>query len=381
MNRRDLAADLGCVLLAVVTGLVLLVTRLGGPTGPGPGLAVDLALGALSCGSLWFRRRWPAGVALLTAVTGIFSLSSGGAAFVSVGNAGLRCRAGLAAALTVLHQAAMIGYLLIWVPHYPFWAVWLVSMSEYAAVLVFGLYLRARRQLVASLHGRLAAAVAAQQAFADQARLAERNRIAREMHDVLAHRVSLMALHAGALEIAPDQPPDAVRETAGLIRSTARQTLTELREVIGVLGDQETEAPRTPQPTLDSIQGLVGEYRRAGLDVALTMEVAGPAQAPGALGRDAYRIVREGLANVSKHARGSAATVSVSGRAGDGLRVTVRNKLPPAFQAATLPGAGLGLIGLSERVALAGGTLTHGPERSGDFALSAALRWEAAESC
>jgi signal transduction histidine kinase len=371
----------GCVLLAVGGGLVLEFTRVGALSGRGPGPAVDLAVGVVSGGALLFRRRWPVGVALLTAATGVVSLSSGAATFVAVGNAGVRCRTAVAVAVAGLHQVSMIGYFVIWQPRYPFWAFWLFSMSEYAAAVVFGMYLRARGQLVDSLHERLAEAVAAQQVLADQARLAERTRIAGEMHDVLAHRVSLMALHAGALEIQPDQPPAAVRETAELIRSTARLTLTELREVIGVLGDKAPTASRAPQPTLGSIEGLVGEYRRAGLEVALSIDVMSPEQAPGALGRDAYRIVREGLANVTKHARGTAAAVSVSGRAGDGLRVTVRNKLPSACPGPALSGAGLGLIGLAERVALAGGTLTHGPDPSGDFALTAALRWETAQPC
>jgi signal transduction histidine kinase len=199
------------------------------------------------------------------------------------------------------------------------------------------------------------------------------------MHDVLAHRVSLMALQAGALEIRPDLPALVVRETAGLIRSTARQALTELREVIGVLRDTadvpaEASAPRAPQPTLASISRLVGEYRQAGLNVSLTMDVTDADAAPGPLGRDAYRIVREGLANVTKHARGTAATVALSGCPGDGLSVIIRNKLPLTYAEPALPGAGFGLVGLTERVALAGGTLTRGPDRAGDFVLSVALR-------
>jgi len=208
-------------------------------------------------------------VGLLTAVTAAISLSSGAAAFIAVGNAGIRCRTTTAIVIAGLHQAAMIGYFLIWRPGYPFWAVWLVSMSEYAVVLIFGLYLRARRQLIASLHERVAQAEATQHATAEQARLTERARIAGEMHDVLAHRVSLIALHAGALEIRPGQAADSVRETAGLIRQTARQALTELRDVIGVLSDAAA-APRTPQPTLGTIPSLVGEYQRAGLKMILS---------------------------------------------------------------------------------------------------------------
>jgi glucose-6-phosphate-specific signal transduction histidine kinase len=146
-----------------------------------------------------------------------------------------------------------------------------------------------------------------------------------------------------------------------------------LRDVIGVLRDSEPK--HAPPPTLRDIAPLVAEYRQAGLNVDLDMRVDAPEAAPGPLGRDTYRIVREALTNVSKHARGTAATVSVSGRPGDGLEVTVRNRLPLAHQPA-LPGDGLGLVGLAERVALAGGTLSHGSDSAGDFVLSAALTWK-----
>ncbi len=374
MNR----ADVGCVLLAAGGGIALLTTRAGRLAGAGPGIPYDITTGVISTVAIGFRRRWPAGVGLLTVVTVAISLSSGVAAFIAVGNAGIRCRTTTAIVIAALHQGAMVGYFLIWRPGYPFWVFWLVSTSEYAVMLIFGMYLRARRQLIASLHERVAQAEAAQHATAEQARLTERARIAGEMHDVLAHRVSLIALHAGALEIRPDLGADSVRETAGLIRQTARRALTELRDVIGVLSIEAGGAPRAPQPTLGTIENLVGEYRRAGLSVALEMDVPDTREASGALGRDAYRIVREGLANVTKHARGTAATVSVSGRPGDGLRITIRNKLPLSHGEPALPGAGSGLVGLAERVAVAGGNLSHGPDSGGDFVLSAALRWEPA---
>ena len=192
---------------------------------------------------------------------------------------------------------------------------------------------------------------------------------------------SLMALQAGALEIRPDLPPDEVSKTAGLIRSTARQAMTELRDIIGVLHDGEhAEAPLAPQPTLRDIGPLVDGYRKAGLKVRLDMSVDESGAVPGPLGRDAYRIVREALTNVSKHAATTAA-VTLSGCAGEGLLVEVRNKLPvggvlAADPAGELPGSGLGLVSLAERVALAGGTLTHGADGGGDFVLIAAFPWE-----
>jgi signal transduction histidine kinase len=199
------------------------------------------------------------------------------------------------------------------------------------------------------------------------------------MHDVLAHRISLLALHAGALEMRPDQPPEQVQQTAELLRATARQALEELRGVIGVLrgepGQQPT--PAAPQPTLADIPRLVDETRRAGANIEFEMRVDPTRDVPDALGRDAYRIVQEALTNIGKHARGTAARVCVGGAAGSGLHVSVRNRLPVSTQRGpALPGSGAGLLGLQERVTLAGGTLVHGPDGSGDFVVDAELRWE-----
>ena len=208
--------------------------------------------------------------------------------------------------------------------------------------------------------------------------MAERTRIAREMHDVLAHRISLLALHAGGLEVRPDLPPAKVRETAELLRSTARQALEELRGVIGVLREEpgQEPAPPPPQPTLSDIRRLVEERRQVGATIDFEMQVEHADAVPSALGRDAYRIVQEAITNVGKHANGAAARVRVTGAPGDGLHVSVRNRQPVhAHAGPALPGSGAGLLGLQERVALAGGTLVHGPDGSGDFVVDAELKW------
>jgi signal transduction histidine kinase len=396
--QLDLVTDLAFVLVSAAGGTILLITRVGTQGAgwiPGPAavvFGVDLGIGLLASAMLWFRRRWPVGIALAVLVPMVLARSAQVASLLSVFNVTVRRRPLVAVGVAGAHQVAFIGYILLWIPNYPRWAPFLWVLTYHVTIVALGLYARTRRGLVASLHEQVRQAEATQHLMTEQARRAERARIAVEMHDVLAHRVSLMALHAGALEVRPDLAPEEVRQTAGLIRSTARQALTELRDIIGVLRDAEDPAaPYGPQPRLDDIGHLVGGYRQAGLKVELDMRVEEPDAAPGPLGRDAYRIVREALTNVSKHARGTAATVSLSGRAGEGLRVTVRNKLtmsgPPAMPlaagparaespAAELPGAGLGLVSLAERVALAGGTLAHGPDASGDFVLTATLRWE-----
>jgi signal transduction histidine kinase len=388
--------DLAFVALSASGGVLLLITRVGAQASgwvPGPApvaFCVDAGIGALACALLWFRRRWPAGIAVAMLVPAVLARSAQVASVLSVFNVTLRRRPAVAIAVAGAHQLAFIGFILLWIT-YPWWAAFLWVLTYHVAFVALGLYFRARSGLVVSLREQVRQAETTQQLMTDRARRAERARIAAEMHDVLAHRVSLIALHAGALEVRPDLPAREVGETAGLIRATARQALAELRDVIGVLRETEPpEASRFPLPRLADIERLVGEYRQAGLNVALDVRVEAPETAPGPLGRDAYRIVREALANASKHAGGMAATVSLHGRPGEGLRVTVRNELraarasvpqsseraPVQPSPSELPGAGLGLVSLAERVALAGGTLAHGPDGSGDFVLTATLRWE-----
>ena len=381
-----MAADVAWVTLSAAVGALLLVLNSGASgTGmlPGPhalAVGVDAGIGAAASAALCLRRRWPAGIALAMLPAFVVSLSAGGAGLLALLNVGIRRQARVALAVAGLYQVAFIGYYLLWYRRYPFWIAWSWALTEFAALVAWGMYIRARRQLVASLRDRAEQAEAAQELLARQARLAERARIAGEMHDVLGHRVSLMALQAGGLQVRPDLPPEQVRETAALIWSTAREALEELRGIIGVLRDgdgAQAGVPSPPQPSLRDIAPLVEESRRAGMNIKLDMQVEEPDTAPGALGRDACRIVREALTNVSKHARGTAVTVAVSGRAGSGLLVTIRNRLPIGQSAGEpLPGAGLGLVGLAERVSLSGGTFTHGTSPDGDFVVNAALRWQ-----
>jgi signal transduction histidine kinase len=385
-------ADAACVLLAAGGGLVLEITQLGAP-GRGwiPGsastvFAVDAALGMAACALLWFRRRWPVAVAVVLTVPLMLSRSAQLACLVSVYTVSTWCRPKAALTVAALHQVAFLAFAALWANQYPLWAPFLWVLSYHVALVAVGMYRRTHRELIKSLRDQVAQARQAQLLLAEQARRAERDRIAAEMHDVVAHRVSLLALHAGALEIRPDQGPAQVEATAALIRVTARQALTELRDVIGVLRDPDTpaDAPHAPQPTLADIAPLVAEFQAAGLNVTLDMRVRQPESAPGGLGRDIYRIVREGLTNVTKHASGTAAAVEVSGQAGEELRVVVRNRLPLGYQGSALhgtgdlPGSGLGLTALAERVAMAGGTLSHGPDAGGDFVLAATLHWNGA---
>jgi signal transduction histidine kinase len=376
---RHRALDaLGC-LLAAALGALFLSPELdrGAPSMGTSQLVVDVACGAVACLSLTWRRSRPLGVAIVCVLLGMLSISATPAGLLAVASLALHRSARLALLVLALWVPAAVVFA-VYSPTTDPLSVILVSTPIALAATAWGMFLRARRQLLATLRERARRAEADQRLHEDRARAAERTRIAREMHDVLAHRISLLALHAGALEVRPDLPPETVRETAGLMRSTARQALEELRGVIGVLRQDAGDgaAPEPPQPTLSDIRRLVEETRRAGVTIDLQMRVDDPDAVPGALGRDAYRIVQESLTNIGKHAGGAATRVRVSGGPDAGLRVEVRNRRPvPAPAGPALPGSGAGLLGLQERVALAGGTLTHGPDGSGDFVVEAELRW------
>src|SRR5262245_29471228 len=239
-----------------------------------------------------------------------------------------------------------------------------------------GVYVRTRHDLVRSLRDRAEAAEAERELRAEQAQLAERARIAREMHDVLAHKVSLIALHAGALEVNPEAGAPRVEEVSGVIRVTAVQALEELRAVLGLLRDGDgADDDLAPPPQLADIARLVESSRAAGLDVSYGAEVAA---LPDGIARAAYRVVQEALTNVHKHAPGAPTSVTLTGDEGMGVTVTVENGPPPAPAAPALPGSGAGLVGLGERVRLLGGRLDAQPTAGGGWRLIAWIPWAAA---
>ncbi|WP_054566384.1 sensor histidine kinase [Frankia sp. R43] len=376
-SGRDWLVDVAVFVLSAGLGGLFLYSALQSEAEPvtAPQLVVDVALGGLSCCALWLRRRWPVRIAVAIGLVVTLSAAAAVASVVAVFTVAVHRRANVLAGVIALHLLAGVGYGLyrpsadssLWVDL--FFTALIIS-----AVAAWGMLVRARRQLVLSLRERAQRAEAAQRLRAEQARSAERARIAREMHDVLAHRITMVALHAGALEISSDLPSEQVGATAGVIRGAARQALEELREVIGVLrsdsrGGPET-APRVPQPTLADVSHLVAEARHAGLRVETSIDVGSPGKAPGSLGRDAYRIVQEALTNIGKHAPRAVATVSLVGRPGEGLRVLVSNELPapalrtpPAF--AALSPSALSPAALTPSALSASGPSASGPSPCG----------------
>jgi signal transduction histidine kinase len=258
----------------------------------------------------------------------------------------------------------------------PFWLTLTLNVVFTAGMLGWGMYIGSRRELMWTLRARAERAEAEQELRVAQARGSERARIAREMHDVLAHRISQISLHAGALGFRDDLTADEMRASAAVIREKAHEALTDLRGVLGVLRDSDTGEPLdTPQPTYADLPRLVQDERASGVRVEYQdlLDHGGPS-VPDAVGRTLYRIVQEGLTNVRKHAPGALLTIQVAGSPDEGIDILLRN--PIGFGASRTPGAGLGLIGLAERADLRGGWLEHHRDGS-TFVLHGWIPWAA----
>ncbi|MGV9269974.1 sensor histidine kinase [Kitasatospora sp. NPDC003701] len=245
---------------------------------------------------------------------------------------------------------------------------WMVQGTSFLSLVVCagmapwmaGRFWRQSQELVRAGWERAERLEREQQLVAEQARLRERARIAQDMHDALGHDLSLIALRAGALKLAPDLAPSH-REAAQEIRKGAGAAVERLAEVIGILRDDVDEAGRGPADA--GIAQLVEEAAAAGLEVRLT--VSGTADGlPRAAEHAAYRVTQEALTNAAKHAPQAPVTVRVA-YTPDGARVQVVNGPSPAGPTAAPGGGGRGLIGLAERVRLAGGTFAHGPRTDG----------------
>jgi signal transduction histidine kinase len=255
---------------------------------------------------------------------------------------------------------------------------WLVLITVgYGALVGWGAWAQAREALIRSLHERARRAEAEQGRRVAEARMLERRKIAHEMHDVLAHRLSLLATFAGAMEYRPDSSPERLSRAAGVVRDGVHQALEELREVISLLREDEADGDGVrPQPVLADVPRLLEETRGAGTEVQLHQTVDEAGDAPPAVARTAYRVIQEGLTNARKHAAGQPVRVVLNGGPGVGLEVDVRNAMAPERPAPNGWGGGAGLVGLTERVHLAGGRLDH-QAVDGEFRLHASIPWPA----
>jgi signal transduction histidine kinase len=372
-SRRDWIVDSVLFILAAVFGALagLSSTRHGLH---GPLLVVDAVGGAGLCLALWWRRRWPLGLGLV-ALPVLAGSSSAGSAGVIILYTVAAYRRWQLTALVAAAQVALLPVGRVLHPQGNSLAAYYLSGALGTAVVVaWGMFRQGRRQ---SRWERARHAQAEQQLRVEQIRYAERTRIAREMHDVLAHRISLLSLHAGALEFRPDAAPEEIARAAAVIRASAHQALEDLRAVIGVLRDgADGETPQPPQPTLAALPGLLDESRAAGMGLHADLRVADLAAVPDPVGRHALRIVQEALTNARKHAASAPVDLRIEGAPGNGLTIEVRNPAPvPAAGRPRIPGSGAGLVGLAERATLSGGHLEHGLDEDGDFRLRAWLPW------
>ncbi|MEV0967807.1 sensor histidine kinase [Microtetraspora glauca] len=245
-----------------------------------------------------------------------------------------------------------------------------VAAAILTAVVVVGAALRgsrvARTELV--IQEELTAEERARRTL-----LEERNRIARELHDVLAHHMSLISIQAQVAPHLVEDPPEELKENLAGIRENAVEALTELRRVLGVLRSEDPQsegARHTPQPTLDRLDELVGNVRDAGQTV--TTRTTGEARplSPG-VELSAFRIVQEALSNVMRHASGTEARVEI-GYQPDALTIRVTNTAPDE-PAPSSPVAGHGLLGMRERTAMLGGELAVGPTPDGGYEVTAIM--------
>lgn len=410
-RRRSVALDVG---LASVSALECALEGVVFADDTGLPVPVGVLFGLVAGSVLLVRRRWPIAVVLvsiattpaemgfLMAVVGLYTLA---ASDVPRRITGVLTGMSLVGTFVVTYvrlrqsvtEGADFGPGDWYVPLVSLF----MSLGLAAPPLLFGLYIGARRRLMESLRERADSLERELSLLADRAeeraewaRTEERTRIAREMHDVVAHRVSLMVVHAAALQaVAPKDPAKAVRNAA-LVGDMGRQALTELREMLGVLrsGDALAAPPtgRVPLasvgraaaaaaaaaaedgPRLDEVESLVAQSREAGMTVELSVQGELRPYTPE-VEQAAYRVVQEALTNVHKHAAGAKTWVRLAHR---GAEVAMQVENGPSDGGAAdagLPSGGNGLVGMRERVLGLGGVFVSGPTDAGGFRVSAVL--------
>jgi len=247
---------------------------------------------------------------------------------------------------------------------------WLVLF--FGGSWIVGRALTIRAQQNREMRERVATAERERELAAERAAGEERARIARELHDVVAHSVSVMVVQASGVRRLLRDDQEREREALLSVERTGRQALSEMRRMLGVMRTGEESAALAPQPGLQNLDKLVAQVEQAGLPVTLRIEGERPELSPG-IDLSAYRIVQEGLTNALKHSKGARAEVLI--RYGDdGLHLEITDD---GTAEANGDGLGHGLVGMRERVALYGGTLEAGPREGGGFVLRADLPVEA----
>jgi signal transduction histidine kinase len=366
------------------------------PALPSAAWSIDMALGLFAVASLWWIRAAPLAVGIILILPGALAITAAFAVLAGVYRVSSLIPARRSVPLTCVHTLAALPYHWFFpVPGMTELAWVIVIFLMYFLSLSLGLLTRSRRQVIEGLRHTAALDRAQYTARLADLRRDERERIAREMHDVLAHRISLLSVHAGALEYrtSPDAAgrratPDEIHAAAAVIRNNAHLAIDDLRGLLSILREDpgesaSDESARHPsggladpsplgrsqrQPRLVDVAVLVAEAREAGQTVEVLIDDEPCAEK---VQRTAYRVVQEGLTNARKHAQYSRVRVEVQ-RQGETLSVRVTNPVPPGMTDSEIPGTGGGLAGLAERVRLEGGQLRQGVVE-GSFVLSADL--------
>ncbi len=316
---------------------------------------------------LWWRRKYPVAVLLVIAcveivkwATGLSNEPSGPALVFAVYAVSVydRTVARLIVAAAAIAIIAIAVALLVF-GQFALSRILIPAGATSLVAWVIGDYMRSRRQFFIDT-------VARHKQERDQAAEEERLRIARELHDVVAHNVSVMAIQAGAARVSGNSSKEALQS----IESTARDTLAELNRLLGVLRKQSDDAPLTPQPGLDQVEALMKTVRDAGLEA--TLKVTGERRPlPAALDLSAYRILQESVTNVLKHAHASRVEITVAYQP-DAVLITVSDNGIGEQQTAGAS-TGHGLIGMRERVELFNGELASGSGSLGGYVVHAKL--------
>ncbi|MFF8728227.1 sensor histidine kinase [Streptomyces sp. NPDC015171] len=382
-------------------------------------VSVGIVFGLLAGSVLLVRRKWPIAVVLvaiavtpaemgyLMGVVGLYTLAAAELPRRVIGSlAGMSLLGTAIVTFVRVRQEMARGDLTLGDWFVPFAAV-TTALGLTAPPVLLGLYVGARRRLMESLRERADSLERELQLLAERAeeraewaRNEERTRIAREMHDVVAHRVSLMVVHAAALQAVARKDPEKAVRNAALVGDMGRQALTELREMLGVLragtdaglraaevslaavGEAAAEAASRAAveagvadgPYLSELDELIAQSAAAGMVVNLSVE--GDERPYAAeIEQTTYRVVQEALTNVHKHAAGAKTHVRLAHR-GSEIAMQVENEPPPepaSARAAGLPSGGNGLVGMRERVVALGGVFVSGPTDAGGFRVSAVI--------
>ncbi|HSJ27326.1 MAG TPA: histidine kinase [Acidimicrobiia bacterium] len=246
-----------------------------------------------------------------------------------------------------------------------------LNVAFFVAAWMLGDASRRRGEYEEELQRRADELAAEREERARRAVTEERVRIARELHDVVAHHVAVMGVQAAAARLALGRDPSGAAAALGNVEESGRQAVGELQQLVGYLRSENDDDRLAPQPTLDDLPALLGSTRAAGVPVDVRV-VGKRRRLPSSLELSAFRIVQEALTNVVRHAPGAATTVVLSHLA-DSLQVEVVNDRPRPGAARSGPGGGRGLVGMRERTSVLGGTLAYGPLPGGGYRVVARL--------